>query len=60
MRNRRKDDIGSDLWALMTSGGWKRGGQFEMVLCLALVLGRLAMSSTEIRNAGEGTDMWWG
>lgn len=38
----------------------EEGGQFEKVLCLALVHGRLAMPSTETRDTGEGTDMRWG
>ena len=38
----------------------EEGGQFEKVLCLALVNGRLAMPSTETRDTGEGTDMRWG
>lgn len=48
--------VGSDWWALMT---WlvEEGRTVEMVLCLALVLGRLAMCSTEIRDTREGTDM---
>lgn len=38
----------------------RRGGQFEMVLCLVLVPGSLAVSLTEIKNAGEETELQWG
>lgn len=40
--------------------GLRRGGQFGMVLCLVLVLGSLVVSSTEIKDAGEETDLQWG
>lgn len=35
----------------------EKGGQFKMG---ALVIGRLVMSSTEIKNPGEGVGSGWG
>lgn len=38
---------------------WRRGGQLQMVPCLALVLEKLAMSSAEIKDTAGGMDVQW-